>query len=311
MTDIAGERAALKAQGLDIIGREQWAATQSYSSPRDVTMPARGFVLHISVTQDPDDLAGREDDSMRVIERIGQERFGIGFPYNAAAFDTGRLYEGQPLTRRGAHTVNTRGIAGFPRDMNFAWRALCLPQMVADQVTDVQIDAAARWAAAQIRAGLAAPGASWSGHRDYATKDCPGTNGYARIPELNALTRRYEANGLGPQEDPMARLDDEDRAWFIYVLGWLTTGRENTVVNPKLPEWGFADDATTFTLADLAARIPTAEAIAAAVVAKLPQGSVDVAAVVAGVRAVLAEVRVHVGGPVELAGHLELADPVA
>lgn len=53
------------------------------------------------------------------------------------------------------------------------------------------------------------------------------------------------------------------------------------------------------------------EAIGAAVaaaLANLPAGTVDVAAVVAGVRAALAEVRVNVGGPVELAGHLELAE---
>lgn len=302
MTNIAGERTALQAQGLEIVQREQWGAVQKYTSTRDVTMPARGFVLHISVTQDPDDLGGREDDSMRVIERIGQERFGIGFPYNAAAFDTGRLYEGQPLTRRGAHTVNTREIPGFPRDMNFAWRALCLPQMVADQVTDPQIDAAARWAAAQIRAGLAVAGATWSGHRDYASKDCPGTNGYARLDDLNALTRHYEAHGLDAPEDDDMAMSAEDREWFVYVLGWLTTGRPNTVVNPKLPEWAFADDATTFTLPEIATRIPSAVEIAAAVVAHLPAGStnVDVAAITQAFRGVLAEVKT--------VGHLELAE---
>lgn len=207
MTDIVGERAALRAQGLDIVEREAWGAVQKYTSDRPVTLPAVGFVLHVSVTQDPDDLAGHEDDSMRAIERIGQERFKLGFPYNAAAFDTGRLYEGAPLTRRAAHTVNTLGTPGFPRDMNYAWRGLCLPQLCADEVTDAQVHAAARWAAAQCRSGLAIPFAVWSGHRDYAAKSCPCDLGYARIPELNALTRYYEARGLDPEPpegDPMA-----------------------------------------------------------------------------------------------------------
>ena len=49
-------------------------------------------------------------------------------------------------------------------------------------------------------------------------------------------------------------------------------------------------------------------AAVAAALANLPAGTVDVAAVVAGVRGALAEVKVNVGGAVELAGHLELAE---
>jgi GH25 family lysozyme M1 (1,4-beta-N-acetylmuramidase) len=53
-------------------------------------------------------------------------------------------------------------------------------------------------------------------------------------------------------------------------------------------------------------------AVGEALAAALPEGSVDVAAVVAGsvagVRKALAEVAVNVGGTVELAGHLELAE---
>lgn len=204
MVDIAGERVRLAAQGLTMVTRASWGAVQDYTTGRPVVMPARGFVLHISVTQDPDDLAGHEDDSMRAIERIGTQRFGtqVGFPYNAAAFDTGRLYEGQPLTRRGAHTVNALEVAGFPHDMNWEWRALCLPQLVGDDVTDVQIDAAARWAGAQIRAGYARLDARWSGHRDYANKACPGDKGYARIADLNELTRDYADQRPTPVPPP-------------------------------------------------------------------------------------------------------------
>jgi hypothetical protein len=201
MTDIGGERSKLRAQGLHIISRETWDAVQDYTSDRTVSFPAEGFFLHISVTIDHGDLTGNEHADMRTIERIGQERFGIGFPYNAAVFDTGRLYEGQPLTRRGAHTVNDENVPGFREtgshgSLNYWYRALCLPQMVTDDVTDAQIDQAARWAAAQIRAGLAKPGATWYGHRDVSPKSCPGDTGYARLPELRQLTRHYEVNGL-------------------------------------------------------------------------------------------------------------------
>lgn len=151
----------------------------------------------------------------RTIERIGQTRFGSGWSYNAAAFNTGRLYEGQPLTRRGTHTVNTfrrdrcpvhggdltGPITSSGYNLNVNTRALVLPQQVEDPVTDAQLDAAARWAAAQLRAGLAEPGARWHGHRCVTAKACPGQAAYDRIDELQALTDHYVQHGL--QEDDM------------------------------------------------------------------------------------------------------------
>lgn len=206
---IATERAALFAQGLDITHRETWGAVQSYTSPRPVER-ARWLFLHIAVVDDPNDLVGTEHEVMRNIERIGQARFGIGCSYNAAAFDTGRLYEAQPLGRRGAHTVNDLPNRDFPYhpdgrgfSLNHLARALVLPQDVDDDVTDEQIDAAARWGAALCRAGFAVPRAPWFGHRDVTQKSCPGPVAYARLEELNRLTRHYEALGLTDQEDDM------------------------------------------------------------------------------------------------------------
>lgn len=212
MTDIGWERQFLRAQGLDIHYREEWSS-QSYTSDRTVYTPVEGFVLHISVTIDHGGLPGHEHGDMRVIERIGNERFGgIGFPYNAAIFDTGRLYEGQPLTRRGAHTVDDKNIGykstGSSRSMNYWWRAIVLPQMVTDDVTDAQVDQCARWAAAQIRAGYAKRNAIWIGHRDVAWKACPGDTGYARLPEIRVRTEHYVVNGLKPTKPPAPLEDD-------------------------------------------------------------------------------------------------------
>lgn len=210
MTDIPWERRKLSEQGLEIRTREEWGAAQSYSSDRACDTIADSFFLHIAVVDDPSDLLGTEDQVARTIERIGQSRFGSGISYNALAFNTGRLYEGQPLTRRGAHTVNT-----FRRDrcpvhggdltgpstssgynLNVNVRALVLPQQVDDPVTDEQLDAAARWAAAQILAGLARPDARWHGHRCVTAKACPGQTAYDRIDELQQLTNYYIENGL-------------------------------------------------------------------------------------------------------------------
>ncbi len=212
MTDIARERSLLAAEGLDIATRETWGAAQDYRSARSVVEPAAGFALHIAVIVDHGDLTGTEHADMRTIERIGTQRFGaeVGFPYNAAVFDTARLYEGQPLTRRGAHTVDDKAV-GYPsmgtsRSMNFHWRAIVLPQMVDDDVTDGQVDQCARWAAAQVRVGLARRDYLWIGHRDVAWKSCPGDTGYARLPEIRQLTEHYATVGLGPtpEEDTLS-----------------------------------------------------------------------------------------------------------
>lgn len=210
MTDIPWEREKLREQGLEIRSREEWGALQAYGSARTCDSVADSFFLHIAVVDDPSDLLGTEDQVARRIEAIGQSRFGSGISYNALAFNTGRLYEGQPLTRRGTHTVNT-----FRRDrcpvhggdltgpvtssgfnLNVNVRALVLPQQVDDPVTDEQLDAAARWAAAQTLAGLARPDARWHGHRCVTAKACPGQTAYDRLDELQTLTDHYTENGL-------------------------------------------------------------------------------------------------------------------
>lgn len=210
MTDSAWERDKLREQGLEFRTREEWGARQSYSSTRTCDSVAAGFFLHIAVVDDPSDLLGTEDQVARTIEGIGQSRFGSGISYNALAFNTGRLYEGQPLTRRGTHTVNTfrrdrcpvhggdmtGPITSSGYNLNVNMRALCLPQQVDDPVTDAQLDAAARWAAAQIHAGLAELDARWHGHRCVTAKGCPGQLAFDRIDELQALTEHYVTNGL-------------------------------------------------------------------------------------------------------------------
>jgi hypothetical protein len=199
VTDIAGERARLEAQGLQITRREQWGAQQDYRSDRRVNWPAKYLFLHITVTTDPADTPDAEAAACRQVEAIGQSRFGIGWSYNGGVMQSGRLYEGQPLTRRGAHTVNDLPNPSFPTgSLNYDARALALVQNVQDAVTDVQIDSAARWGAALRRSGEAVGNARWYGHRDVTQKSCPGPIAYARLGELNALTDHYTAVGLHP-----------------------------------------------------------------------------------------------------------------
>jgi hypothetical protein len=211
MTDIPRERKALTAQGLKIRTREQAGFTFDYSDDRAVVEPAHDFFLHVAVVKAADGTQAGEDKVARFVEEIGIGRFPhTGISYNALAFQSGRLQEGQPLTRRGAHTINDYHLTTCPThggsllgptgdawNLNYSVRALCLPQMPDDPVTDPQLRAAGKWAAALIRAGLAAPGARWHGHKDVANKECPG-RAYRLIGLLMTYTRYYMTVGLLP-----------------------------------------------------------------------------------------------------------------
>lgn len=247
MVSIAEERQRLADVGLVLRHREQWGAVFDYTTDRAVQEPATLLVAHIAVVNDPGDLVGTEDQVMRTIERIGIARFpNTGISYNAAAFNTGRLYEGQPLGRRGAHTVNTRQRAtctqsGCPSlgdsltavgwNNNLNARACVAPQQVTDPVTDVQVDTFARWGAGLKLAELVTKDARWHGHRCFAAKDCPGGNVWGRMDDIADLTADYVRTGLPgttpqpPPEEPDMALSDEDKAWI------------NTAISNRLTEY--------------------------------------------------------------------------
>jgi hypothetical protein len=233
MTDVAGERIRLAAEGLHIEHRETWGSTYSYTSTKPVIRPAKCLFLHVAVVNDPTSQSVEsERQVMRNIEAIGVSRFPLtGISYNAACFDSGRLYEGQPLTRRGAHTLNDKELLTCPThggsltsspawNLNYNARAMVLPQNVGDDVTPAQIDSIARWGAALIRAGEVAKGAIWHGHRDVAFKDCPGDTGYAAIPKIQALTNHYVTVGL-TQVEPMKEETEKPRMilWRVSETG--------------------------------------------------------------------------------------------
>lgn len=176
--------------------REQWGAVHDYTTHRQVETPATQLFLHITVTRPsdhPDD-----DAHARYVERIGIRRFGIGISYNALVMPGGLLYEGQPVDRRGAHTVNSYGIQTCPThggsvrtraggtNLNYSARAIALARMESDPVTDADVEACAQWGASLIQQGHVIPDVVWHGHRDVKGKSCPGDKAYARIPDIQA-----------------------------------------------------------------------------------------------------------------------------
>jgi hypothetical protein len=150
---------------------------------------------------------------MRAIESIGQGRFGSGISYNMVVMPSGRIFEGQPVGRRGTHTGSytgnctesgcpNRGKSVTSANHNVTARAVVIAQNVGDPVSSAQVHSIAKIAAAWKRAGtIVSRTAPWHGHRCVSTKSCPGDKGWAWMSELVRLTEYYTVNGLNEGEE--------------------------------------------------------------------------------------------------------------
>lgn len=213
MTSIAQERAALARVGRPLRSREQAGFRfGNYDVPRGVSEPATRVFVHITITN-PGSYSS-DDAHARAVESIGINRFpSTGLSYNRLIMQSGRVYEGQPIGRRGAHTLNderrstcsTSGCVskGGPLtapswNLNVNARSYAICQNVQHEVTDAQLDSLARTIAADMLAGFVRKDAKIHGHRCVSSKSCPGDKMWARMGELNTLVRRYVANGFKP-----------------------------------------------------------------------------------------------------------------
>jgi hypothetical protein len=170
------------------------------------------------------------------VEAIGISRFpSIGMSYNRLHTQSGKAYEGQPIGRRGAHTVNdfrrsTCSTSGCPGrgsslsapswNLNYNARAYVICQNTQHSVTDAQLDALARAIAADKLAGFVTRSAQLHGHRCVSSKSCPGDKMWSRMGELEKKVNNYLANGLDEQKEwwEMAIPDSEldkiaERVW--------------------------------------------------------------------------------------------------
>lgn len=219
MTTIAQERAALAAVGRAgaLRTREQAGFRFDYTTSRPVDEPATRVFVHITITNPS--AYSSDDAHARAVEAIGINRFpSTGVSYNRLIMRSGRAYEGQPIGRRGAHTVNdfrrsTCTTSGCPGrggpltapswNLNVNARAYVICQNVGDTVPDVQLDSLARCIAADMLAGLVRRDAEIHGHRCVSSKSCPANYMWARMGELRRLVDHYLAIGFinPPEED--------------------------------------------------------------------------------------------------------------
>jgi hypothetical protein len=200
MTSISQERTKLATVGMRLRRREEWGARFDYTNTRSVTEPATRVFVHISVTN-PSSYSSR-DAHARAIEAIGISRFpSTGISYNRLIFaGTDTVYEGQPIGRRGAHTVNDLKVSSCLRfgsacpgyrasltapswNLNYNSRAYVICQNIQHPVTEQMVDALARAIAADAKAGFVTEYAALHphGHRCVSTKSCPGNLMWARM----------------------------------------------------------------------------------------------------------------------------------
>lgn len=260
MTTISQERAALARVGHSLRTREQARFKFDYTTSRPVDEPATRVFVHITITN-PKSYTS-DDAHARAVESIGISRFpATGVSYNRLIMQSGAAYEGQPIGRRGAHTVNDRLRAtcttpGCPGkggpltapswNLNVNSRAYAICQNVNDTVTDKQLDSLARSIAADMLAGFVRKDAEIHGHRCVANKDCPAAKMWARMGELRRLVDHYLKVGFKPPVPPKPPVEDdvtpaqmtelknhitaEVRRFSIWELRWLTQTEDERAV---------------------------------------------------------------------------------
>ena len=222
VTSISQERAGLFKVGRQLRTREQAGFRfKSYNQPRPVTEPAPLVFVHITITN-PKNYAS-DDAHARAVEAIGISRFpNTGISYNRLLFQSGGAQEGQPIGRRGAHTVNDKNLTrcaspGCPHkggpipsaatNLNNVVRAYAICQNVNDPVTTAQLDSLAKTIAADMLAGFVRRDADIHGHRCVAFKDCPASKMWALMGKLRLLVDHYLKVGvadLSPEDDMSA-----------------------------------------------------------------------------------------------------------
>jgi hypothetical protein len=161
-----------------IIQRKEWGAEHRDGDGAKAPQPAKEVFLHHSVTQAPPENATFEQDAaaVRLLEQIGQARFGAGISYTFVIPRSGRIFQGHSVTMRGTHTGGR----------NSTSRAICLiGNYEVLSPTHKQIDAV-RWLLyrGQI-AGWWPQARLTGGHRDVKQTACPGIHAYQRIADMN------------------------------------------------------------------------------------------------------------------------------
>lgn len=241
---------------MDFLTRPEWGARLALGPP--MRLPAQGIHVHHTVTTPTSDPAA----DMRTLERIGGQRFGR-FSYSWALHPVGAVGEGAGLTI-GAHTAGWNSTSfGIAFIGNYQH----------DQLTGAQIEAFRHLRRHLLDAGHLAPGHWVEPHGHRAATACPGRH-------ITTPTVWAQLLAL-PQEDLV--MDDAHFKNLVRQVLNEGTGRGQT-------SWAGTNKAVLAgvqanhnRLNAIRAAQLTPDEFAAAVAARLPAGTIDVATIRAAV----------------------------
>jgi hypothetical protein len=178
--------AELRAAGFTVLTRKQWGSAHRTTYQwrrvhRHFPGKAKAFYAHVTVTNRTGDFAA----DVRTVERIGWERFQTGISYNYAVDQvTGHIAIGMPHDAAGAHTLNDKGVAGWPSNLNYEGHAIAWIANVGDTPSQACKDAFAAIIAAERKAGAALVRTRIFPHSMFAWKECPLSVMTAALPGI-------------------------------------------------------------------------------------------------------------------------------
>lgn len=180
---------------MKIYTRDEWGAQRDNGvANRPVRDLEKNF--HHTVTKHLSQNASLQEEmaQMRVIERIGQERFGRGISYNLLGFPSGRFYWGATIDRVSYHTgagYNTRGIG-------FCWAG----NYDVNRPTPQLIEASAQVLSLGVKLGWWRNATFTRAHRDVKATSCPGRFAFEAMRQINSRALAL-AGGATPVNNPI------------------------------------------------------------------------------------------------------------
>lgn len=178
---------------MNIVSRSEWGARRPAGTGA-LRLPVTEVWLHHSVTAQPKSRTA-EYQAMRVLEDIGQSRFGAGVSYTFAVMPSGQVYKGTGAGRVGTHTGGRNSTShGIVLVGNYEEQEPTGSMLQA--VADLLLYGKAQgwWKYPQLAGG----------HRDLKQTACPGIKAYRQIGRINELA----GGPAQPEEDIVASKEE-------------------------------------------------------------------------------------------------------
>lgn len=152
--------------------------------------------MHHTVTShlSPTASVAQEQAQVRLVELIGQQRFGAGMSYTVLIFPSGRAYWGVSPNRISYHSGAGRNTRGVAVCLVGNYEVNPITPVVERAYADVLEELGAQ--------KIISPQRIKEAHRDFAATACPGKNAYAAKGKINNLVGKSSTPAPAPAPAP-------------------------------------------------------------------------------------------------------------